>query len=71
MALFDSPPNLAFYAKDTRSRFVRVNIASVSAHGVKDEEKMLGRDDRAYHPPALAGLFSTHFNRRSSSSRCA
>ena len=57
MALFDSLPNAAFYAKDTQSRFVRVNTAFVSAHGVKNEAEMLGLDDRAFHPPALAEAY--------------
>ncbi len=57
MTLFDSLPNVAFYAKDTLSRFVRVNTAFVSVHAVKSEAEMLGRDDRSFHPPALAEAY--------------
>jgi len=57
MALFDSLPNVAFYAKDTRSRYVRVNARCVAIHAAKSEADMLGRDDRAFHPPAMAAAY--------------
>ncbi len=57
MALFDSLPEIAFYAKDTQSRYVRVNPAAMVAHGASAEAEMLGLDDRAFHPPALAAAY--------------
>lgn len=57
MTLFDALPNVAFYAKDTESRFVRVNKLLVEMHGLKDEAQMLGQSDRAFHPPALAEAY--------------
>jgi AraC-like DNA-binding protein len=57
MTLFDSLPNVAFYAKDVQSRYVRVNAPWVSSHGVKTEAEMLGRDDRDFHPPAMAEAY--------------
>ncbi len=57
MALFDFLPQIAFYAKDTQSRYVCVNAASAAAHGVPSEAEMLGLDDRAFHPPALAAAY--------------
>lgn len=57
MTLFDSLPNVAFYAKDTQSRYVRVNAPWVATHGVQTEAEMLGRDDRDFHPPALAEAY--------------
>lgn len=69
MALFDSLPELAFYAKDTQSRYVRVNPASVAAHGVSSEAEMIGRDDRDFHPPALAAAYMAEDRRVMSSRR--
>lgn len=57
MALFDALPNVAFYAKDTRSRYVRVNARFIAIHAAKNEADMLGRDDRAFHPPAMAEAY--------------
>lgn len=69
MSLFDSLPEVAFYAKDTQSRYVRVNAASVAAHGLKTEAEMLGRDDRDFHPPALAAAYIAEDRRIMSSAR--
>ena len=57
MALFDALPLVVFYAKDTQSRYVRVNAASLAQHGVGSEAEMLGRDDRDFHPPAMAAAY--------------
>ncbi len=69
MALFDSLPEVAFYAKDTHSRYVRVNPASVAAHGLSTESEMLGRDDRDFHPPAMAAAYMAEDRRVMSSRR--
>ena len=57
MTLFDSLPNVAFYAKDTQSRYVRVNPTFIAIHDANCEADMLGRSDRDFHPPALAEAY--------------
>lgn len=54
MELFEHAPGLYFYAKDDESRFVRMNRANLTVYGLNDEESLLGRSDRDFHPPALA-----------------
>lgn len=54
MDLFELAPGVFFYAKDRKSRFVRLNKANLSVYGVEDEESLLGRTDRDFHPPSLA-----------------
>jgi AraC-like DNA-binding protein len=54
MELFEHAPGLYFYAKDRKSRFVRLNRANLAVYGVNDEESLLGRSDRDFHPPYLA-----------------
>jgi AraC-like DNA-binding protein len=57
MDLFDCLPGAFFYAKDTASRFVHLNRANQAIYGVADEEPLLGRTDRDFHPPALAEAY--------------
>ncbi|MDZ4659446.1 MAG: AraC family transcriptional regulator [Bythopirellula sp.] len=54
MDLFELAPGVYFYAKDRKSRFVRLNKANLAVYGVNDEESLLGKTDRDFHPPALA-----------------
>src|SRR5262245_41537329 len=54
MDLFEHTPGVCFYAKDRKSRFVRLNRANLAVYGVADEESLLGRSDRDFHPPYLA-----------------
>jgi AraC-like DNA-binding protein len=54
MDLFEHAPGMYFYAKDRESRFVRLNRANLAVYGVTDEESLLGRSDRDFHPPSLA-----------------
>jgi AraC-like DNA-binding protein len=54
MELFEHAPGVYFYAKDVDSRFVRLNHANLAVYGVDDEETLLGRSDRDFHPPYLA-----------------
>lgn len=54
MDLFEQAPGMYFYAKDGESRFVRLNRANLAVYGVDDEESLLGRSDRDFHPPYLA-----------------
>ena len=57
MELFDSLPNVAFYAKDIESKYVRVNATFVAIHNAEHEADMLGRNNRDFHPPALAEAY--------------
>ena len=57
MALFDALPGVVFYAKDTGSRFVRVNGAFLANHGLRDEWDVLGRTDRELSPPVMAAAY--------------
>jgi AraC-like DNA-binding protein len=54
MDLYEHAPGIFFYAKDIDSRFVRLNRANLAVYGVDDEESLLGRSDRDFHPPYLA-----------------
>lgn len=54
MDLFEHAPGVYFYAKDDKSRFVRLNRANLAVYGARDEEPLLGRTDREFHPPSLA-----------------
>lgn len=57
MDLFDCLPDIFFYAKDTNSRFVRVNRANQAIYGVDSEVPLLGNTDRDFHPPVLAEAY--------------
>lgn len=54
MELFEHAPGVCFYAKDRASKFVRLNRANLAVYGVSEEESLLGRSDRDFHPPSLA-----------------
>jgi AraC-like DNA-binding protein len=54
MELYEHAPGICFYAKDRSSRFVRLNRANLAVYSVTDEESLLGRSDRDFHPPSLA-----------------
>jgi AraC-like DNA-binding protein len=55
--LFDSLPSALFYVKDATSRFVHLNQANLAIYGVSDENSLIGRTDRDFHPPALAEAY--------------
>lgn len=57
MRLFDVLPGVSFYAKDTLSRFVKVNRPFLDNHGVATEEEVLGRTDRDLSPPVMAEAY--------------
>ena len=57
MDLFENIPNAAFYAKDTESRFVRVNHTFLLVHGALSEMEILGCTDRDFSPPAFAEAY--------------
>lgn len=57
LALFDSLPQTYFYAKDSQSRFVKVNQLFLENHGLTSEEQALGKTDRDFHPPLMAKAY--------------
>jgi AraC-like DNA-binding protein len=57
ISLFDSLPQTYFYAKDTQSRFVRVNQLFLENHGLENESQALGKTDRDFHPPLMAEAY--------------
>jgi len=57
MSLFEYIPDIVFYAKDTESRFTRVNSAFLELFSFSHESDLLGRTDRDFLPPALAEAY--------------
>lgn len=55
--LFDTLPNVAFYAKDADSRFIRMNQLFLEIHGCHSPEEMLGKTDRDVSPPVMAEAY--------------
>jgi AraC-like DNA-binding protein len=70
--LFDCLPGAFFYAKDIKSRFVRLNRANQAIYGVESEEPLLGKTDLDFHPPVLANAYIAEDQRVLASKRaCA
>lgn len=57
IALFDSLPQTYFYAKDSKSRFIKVNQLFLDNHGLSSETEALGKTDHDFHPPLLAEAY--------------
>ncbi len=57
IGLFDALPHTYFYAKDTKSRFVRVNQQFLENHGLTDQYEAIGRTDHDFHPPVMAEAY--------------
>lgn len=55
--LFDHLPQTYFYAKDERSRFVKVSPLFLENHGLTDESQAIGRTDHDFHPPLMARAY--------------
>lgn len=55
--LFDALPNVAFYAKDVQSRFIRMNQLFLEIHGCNSPDQLLGKNDRDVSPPAMAEAY--------------
>lgn len=53
-ALFDSLPNLLYFAKDRELRLMAANRAFVERCGFRDLKEILGRSDLEIFPPELA-----------------
>lgn len=56
-ALFDCLPQTYFYAKDSQSRFVKVNQQFLDNHGLSCESEAIGRTDHDFHPPMMAKAY--------------
>jgi len=69
MALFDSLPNTAFYAKDLKSRFTRMNALCLHINGATNEEAVIGRTDLDFSPPAMAEAYLAEDRRVIASAR--
>lgn len=63
IALFDSLPQTYFYAKDSHSRFVKVNQQFLENHGLTDETEALGKTDHDFHPPLMAEAYMSEDRR--------
>ncbi len=58
MGLFDHLPNVFFYAKDSKHRYVGMNQPTLSeVFGLSALEEILGRTDEEFQPPALAAAY--------------
>ena len=55
--LFEYLPGIYFYAKDTQSRFMRVNGPFLQSHGMNNLDEILGKTDRDFHTPAMAEAY--------------
>ena len=55
--LFDSLPEVYFFAKDVQGRFVRMNRELVKALGLREESEVLGETDFDFFTPELADRY--------------
>lgn len=55
--LFDSLPQITFFAKDRESRFIRVNQRFLQNHRLLTEFDAIGKTDRDLHPPLMAKAY--------------
>ena len=55
--LFDSLPDVCFFAKDRRGRFIMGNRAFLMKLGLDREEDLIGRDDYDFFPGRLVEIF--------------
>ena len=56
--LFEYLPTALFYAKDSRHRYVAVNLRTLTdVFGLEEMEDLLGRTDSDFQPPALAEAY--------------
>lgn len=55
--LYDTLPQTYFYAKDHKSRFVKVNQLFLDNHNYEHEWQVIGKCDRDFHPPLMAEAY--------------
>jgi AraC-like DNA-binding protein len=63
VSLFDLLPNVILFVKDTRHRFVRVNVAFVKHVGLNDPSEAIGKCDYHFHPPVMAEQYAAEDKR--------
>ncbi|MBB5350326.1 PAS domain S-box-containing protein [Haloferula luteola] len=56
--LFDGVPDIVFFVKDARGRYVSVNDTLVERCGLKSRHDLIGRTVEHVFPPPLAGEFA-------------
>ena len=56
--LFDYLPDVYFYLKDEKSRFIRVNEPMLRTHGMTHEGEMVGKTDFDFQGLRATGFFS-------------
>jgi AraC-like DNA-binding protein len=56
--LFDFLPTVYFYAKDTKHRYVGMNLPTLNdVFGLESLDELLGKTDSEFQPPALAQAY--------------
>jgi len=55
--LFNALPQTYFYAKDRKSRFVKVNQQFLENLGLNDESEAIGKTDHDFHPSVMAEAY--------------
>jgi len=55
--LFDSLPDVCFFAKDRKGKFIMGNRAFLEKLGLNQEEDLIGKDDFDFFPARLVQLF--------------
>jgi len=70
IGLFEHLPSVFFYAKDARHRYVWVNrLTLTEVFGLDSIERLLGRTDLDFQPPALAEAYHAEDRRVMESAR--
>jgi len=57
LGLFDLQPDVSFFIKDTKGRFISLNRRSCEYCGVKSEYEALGKTDSDFFPPNRAAMY--------------
>ncbi len=58
IGLFDHLPSVYFYAKDTKHRYVGINLPTLThVFGLAHKDELLGKTDSEFQPPALAQAY--------------
>jgi PAS domain S-box-containing protein len=57
LAALERVPGVHVFWKDARHRFLRMNRELLEMHGCASMEEVEGRDDYAFHPPAMAAQY--------------
>ncbi len=69
ISLFDSLPQVFFFAKNRKGQFIKANQPFLDNHGLKTESQVIGKTAHDFHPPLLAEAYIAEDNRVFSSCR--